>query len=161
MPLCRVHHRELHREGNERSWWDKLNIDPEPIALRFWQQTRGILLVAGNNQKPKEPAAHQGGANAEPTPRVAPALGTIKYLSVLLANDRLRHVSTKFLARIVDADALIKLTIRVPLQKPGLENTARQFRFTMLGLDHQHEVIDLGGSSFVASEDKELHCRCH
>jgi ERF superfamily len=51
VPLCRVHHRELHREGNERSWWNKVNIDPEPIALRFWQQTRGVLLVAG----PEEP----------------------------------------------------------------------------------------------------------
>ena len=40
VPLCRVHHRELHREGNERSWWNKVNIDPEPIALRFWQHTR-------------------------------------------------------------------------------------------------------------------------
>jgi hypothetical protein len=53
VPLCRVHHRELHGEGNERSWWNKVNIDPEPIALRFWQQTRGVL-VAGNDQKPEE-----------------------------------------------------------------------------------------------------------
>ena len=35
--MCRVHHRELHRIGNERSWWDQRNIDPLPIALRFWQ----------------------------------------------------------------------------------------------------------------------------
>jgi hypothetical protein len=53
VPLCRVHHRELHREGNERSWWNKVNIDPEPMALRFWQQTRGVL-VAGNTQKPED-----------------------------------------------------------------------------------------------------------
>jgi hypothetical protein len=43
VPLCRVHHRELHRVGNERSWWDQLNIDPLPIAFRFWQETRGML----------------------------------------------------------------------------------------------------------------------
>jgi hypothetical protein len=61
VPLCRVHHRELHHEGNERSWWNKVNIDPEPIALRFWQQTRGVL-VAGNDQKLEGLAAHQGGA---------------------------------------------------------------------------------------------------
>jgi hypothetical protein len=42
VPLCRVHHRELHRIGNERSWWDKLNIDPLQIALQFWQQTKGM-----------------------------------------------------------------------------------------------------------------------
>jgi hypothetical protein len=42
IPLCRLHHRELHRIGNERSWWDQLKIDPLPIALRFWQQTKGV-----------------------------------------------------------------------------------------------------------------------
>jgi ERF superfamily len=40
VPVCRVHHRELHRSGNEVAWWGKLNIDPVPVALRLWQQTR-------------------------------------------------------------------------------------------------------------------------
>jgi ERF superfamily len=48
VPLCRVHHRELHRIGNERSWWDQLNIDPLPIALRFWQQTKGVPAVSSD-----------------------------------------------------------------------------------------------------------------
>jgi hypothetical protein len=42
VPLCRVHHRELHGQGDERAWWTKFNIDPLPIALSFWQHTRGI-----------------------------------------------------------------------------------------------------------------------
>jgi len=42
VPLCRLHHRELHRIGNERSWWEQLNIDPLPIAGRYWQQTKGL-----------------------------------------------------------------------------------------------------------------------
>src|SRR6478752_1910028 len=40
VPVCRVHHRELHRSGNEVAWWRKLNIDPIPVALKLWQQTR-------------------------------------------------------------------------------------------------------------------------
>jgi hypothetical protein len=40
VPVCRVHHRELHRSGDEMVWWQKLNIDPLPFALRLWQQTR-------------------------------------------------------------------------------------------------------------------------
>jgi hypothetical protein len=40
VPVCRIHHRELHRCGNEIAWWEKLNIDPVPVALRLWQQTR-------------------------------------------------------------------------------------------------------------------------
>ena len=40
VPVCRAHHRELHRSGNEAAWWQRLNIDPVPVALRLWQQTR-------------------------------------------------------------------------------------------------------------------------
>jgi hypothetical protein len=40
VPICRVHHRELHRSGDEAAWWRKINIDPLPIALRLWQRTR-------------------------------------------------------------------------------------------------------------------------
>ena len=40
VPVCRVHHRELHRSSNEAAWWRKLNIDPLPVALRLWQQSR-------------------------------------------------------------------------------------------------------------------------
>jgi len=40
VPVCRIHHRELHRSGDEAAWWGKLNIDPLPVALRLWQQTR-------------------------------------------------------------------------------------------------------------------------
>jgi hypothetical protein len=39
VPVCRIHHRELHRSGDEAAWWQKLNIDPLPVALRLWQHT--------------------------------------------------------------------------------------------------------------------------
>jgi hypothetical protein len=28
VPLCRDHHNELHRHGNETAWWANLNIAP-------------------------------------------------------------------------------------------------------------------------------------
>ena len=40
VPLCRVHHRDLHRQGDEAAWWRKLSIDPVPLALKLWQHTR-------------------------------------------------------------------------------------------------------------------------
>jgi ERF superfamily len=40
VPVCRIHHRELHRQGDEAAWWDKVHIDPLPVALRLWQHTR-------------------------------------------------------------------------------------------------------------------------
>ena len=39
VPLCRVHHRQLHQAGNEETWWKTLNIDPIAIAKGLWEQT--------------------------------------------------------------------------------------------------------------------------
>ena len=40
VPVCRLHHRELHRYGDEASWWAGVNVDPVPIALEFWRRSR-------------------------------------------------------------------------------------------------------------------------
>jgi hypothetical protein len=40
VPVCRIHHRELHRSVDEAAWWQKLNIDPLPVALRLWQHSQ-------------------------------------------------------------------------------------------------------------------------
>jgi hypothetical protein len=47
--LCRLHHRELHQQGDERVWWNKFNIDPMPLALKLWLRTRrGVTPEAGD-----------------------------------------------------------------------------------------------------------------
>jgi ERF superfamily protein len=40
VPLCRTHHREVHRQGREKAWWEDRKIDPLEIAERLWRQTR-------------------------------------------------------------------------------------------------------------------------
>jgi hypothetical protein len=45
VPICRLHHRELHRRGNERVWWQKQGIDPMVIAANG--ASRRQLLAAG------------------------------------------------------------------------------------------------------------------
>ena len=40
VPLCRLHHRELHRSRNEPQWWKTARIDPLPIARALWETTR-------------------------------------------------------------------------------------------------------------------------
>jgi hypothetical protein len=40
VPVCRIHHRDLHRSGDEAAWWQKFNIDPFPVALRLWQNSQ-------------------------------------------------------------------------------------------------------------------------
>ena len=64
VPVCRVHHRELHRSGDEAAWWQKLNIDPLPVALRLWQHTR-----SDGQLSPSSEALTQ--AQAANTPKVS------------------------------------------------------------------------------------------
>ena len=48
VPICRLHHRELHRKGNERAWWKKQEIDPLPVATSLWARTHGFASAATN-----------------------------------------------------------------------------------------------------------------
>jgi len=40
VPLCREHHQELHRHGNERAWWTNLRIDALSDAKELWEATQ-------------------------------------------------------------------------------------------------------------------------
>jgi hypothetical protein len=40
VPLCRIHHRQLHSVGDERTWWGQYNISPLEVAKTLWEQTR-------------------------------------------------------------------------------------------------------------------------
>ncbi len=40
VPLCRAHHRENHRHGNELEWWKRVAIEPIKISQNLWSTTR-------------------------------------------------------------------------------------------------------------------------
>jgi hypothetical protein len=40
VPLCRTHHRALHRHGDESAWWACNKVDPVVAARGLWQRTR-------------------------------------------------------------------------------------------------------------------------
>jgi len=42
VPLCRAHHRELHRSAQEVEWWTRLGIEPLQAARRLWLATHEI-----------------------------------------------------------------------------------------------------------------------
>src|SRR5262249_29168484 len=46
VPICRLHHRELHRRGNERVWWRRQEIDPLAIAATLWGKTHAVASPA-------------------------------------------------------------------------------------------------------------------
>jgi hypothetical protein len=75
VPVCRVHHRELHRQGDEAAWWLGIKIDPLPIALRLWRHARpNGATVAADGDTASAPAASpensagRGAAAAKPNP---------------------------------------------------------------------------------------------
>ena len=39
VPLCREHHQQLHRHGNERAWWANVNVAPLEVARSLWDLT--------------------------------------------------------------------------------------------------------------------------
>ena len=43
--LCRGHHREVHRHGDERGWWEKSGIDPNVAARSLWLQSHPIRSI--------------------------------------------------------------------------------------------------------------------
>jgi len=40
VPLCRIHHRLVHRVGNETAWWKEAGVDPLEAARKLWLCTR-------------------------------------------------------------------------------------------------------------------------
>jgi ERF superfamily len=40
VPLCRTHHRALHRGGDEPGWWESVKLDPIVVARKLWELTR-------------------------------------------------------------------------------------------------------------------------
>jgi hypothetical protein len=45
VPLCRGHHREVHRHGDEARWWQKANVDALGTATRLWSQTLSVNRI--------------------------------------------------------------------------------------------------------------------
>lgn len=57
VPICRLHHRELHWRGDERAWWATQAIDPLAIAANLWGKTRKDAPAAetiSENRRPRK-----------------------------------------------------------------------------------------------------------
>jgi hypothetical protein len=67
VPLCRGHHRELHRYGDETAWWTKLGLDPITAARALWlkshpcqkEQASGPRTQRRLSKPPRAPLPNQ------------------------------------------------------------------------------------------------------
>jgi hypothetical protein len=68
VPLCRGHHREAHRCGDEAAWWKNAGVDPTIPARALWLEThpvpRGPNKV-GNEGTSSSAVVYTDGKNAE------------------------------------------------------------------------------------------------
>jgi hypothetical protein len=49
VPLCRGHHREVHRSGDEAAWWLKVRINPMVKARALWLKTHPLPAGPANS----------------------------------------------------------------------------------------------------------------
>src|SRR6516164_4705155 len=64
VPLCRGHHRALHRSRDERAWWRQAGIDPIKVARRLWRETRG--MGQRRSERTASPRLHAAAAYPDP-----------------------------------------------------------------------------------------------
>jgi hypothetical protein len=67
VPLCRVHHREVHRCVDEVGWWQTFGIDPISVASTLWAQ------MHPHGTGPQETKVDEVGRSIEPNQLLAPS----------------------------------------------------------------------------------------
>jgi hypothetical protein len=85
VPLCRGHHREVHRCGDEATWWNKAGIDPTVTARALWLQTHPLRtisdqprietstsVVGNDNRDRKSAKRHRPARNRNPNGKTKP-----------------------------------------------------------------------------------------
>jgi len=60
VPLCRDHHHELHRYGNEAAWWANMQVAPVEAAKELWQASP----IHGTIQPENDPLQPSSGPTA-------------------------------------------------------------------------------------------------
>jgi hypothetical protein len=67
VPLCRGHHRAVHRSRDERAWWRQAGIDPIKVARRLWKETHG--MGQRRSQRAALPRPHGSARSSDPPPK--------------------------------------------------------------------------------------------
>ena len=60
VPVCRLHHRELHKRGDELAWWNAQGIDPLAVAANLWGTIRKLTPGAAAIPAVRHLGKHNG-----------------------------------------------------------------------------------------------------
>jgi hypothetical protein len=67
VPLCRGHHREVHRSG---AWWTNAGVDPTVAARALWLETHPLPASADQMGSGAAPSTNTVGADQQKAKRV-------------------------------------------------------------------------------------------
>jgi hypothetical protein len=65
VPLCRGHHLEIRRYGDEVVWWQKAGINPKDKARALWLKTHPVITRRRNKNGDK-PSVNSGVTTPNP-----------------------------------------------------------------------------------------------
>jgi hypothetical protein len=88
VPLCRGHHREVHRSGDEASWWSKTGIDPIGAARAFWTETHPLRSVAEAPNPDQSTASRAATSDKASVPRLPNGTRNRKTKPIIAAGAR-------------------------------------------------------------------------
>jgi hypothetical protein len=78
VPLCRAHHRELHRTGKESDWWTKAGVEPISLARKLWLETHPLAasadVLGDDGEKPRAASEVTAMSRPQREPRMAKQL---------------------------------------------------------------------------------------
>jgi len=72
VPLCRGHHREVHRSADEAAWWRGIGIDPTAAARSLWLQSHPLPGDSEAKRRKRAAAVKVISAGALPISRTEP-----------------------------------------------------------------------------------------
>ena len=49
VPLCRMHHREVHRTVKEQQWWAQFGIEPLAVASELWAKNHALSMPSADS----------------------------------------------------------------------------------------------------------------
>jgi hypothetical protein len=90
VPLCRGHHRELHRAGNEASWWNTRGVDAIGAAQKLWTETHPVRASA--NATDSDAAAADAAASDAAVPMTKTASKRIQLTPLATSNDETKPI---------------------------------------------------------------------
>jgi hypothetical protein len=65
VPLCRIHHRELHMRADEVVWWTQHAIDPIQVARALWERSHAEGVRPAAHGVDPEPEGYAGGTASQ------------------------------------------------------------------------------------------------